>query len=270
MAKSFLGAQLEEIPHLLDKIGPSLQKLAQVNAQVLSRKMGVMGPNGGGGGGGGTGLVGPSGQPLSPVGGGGPLPSGSIAEFLRRRNEGRSPTTSTGEGGGDSGSRTIAASAEELAASKTLGESVEYVRKLMRAAAWAGLSQALVLRSPKPERDALIAAYEESGTRSSATTQGSGNTVGPREVTSDNLGNYNTADANRGNTVVVGPYGGSPADHSSLAPLAHGAQSAKVGATPTAGDKLVAETVGGVTRAIEKLTAKIDNQGNLAFRTKGL
>ena len=280
MAKSFLGAQLEEIPHLLDKIGPSLQKLAQVNAQVLSRKMGVVGAGGSsGGGGGGPVLVTPSGQPIPPTGGGslgrGGLTVGGISgiagflEAFRLQQEAKAnqPTSSSGQGGGGGRETVRQPSKEERAVMLALGEGVDYVRKLAAACKWSNISWQIVIAAPKGERDALIAAYEayvESTTKSSTSTKGSGNTVPPREVTTDNLGNYNTADANRGRTQITGPYGANPPDHSSLAALA------KMSTTPTAGDKFVAEAVSGVTKAIDKLSAKLDTGGNLAFRTKGL
>jgi len=228
MAKSKLGEQLEEATALAGQLNDHARAFGQLKGNFAADL--ALGAGVGGG-------------------------ASSIAEFLQRRESGGGQTISSGGGAGGSGSRSIAPSPADLAAAQTLGESVEYVRQLMKAAAWAGLSAALVLRSPKAERDALIAAYEASGAggMGSSSGGGSGNTVGPRQVRSDNLGNYNTADANRGNTVVVGPYGGTS--------MGSSAQSAKAAPDPTpaiaSGAQATVAALGKVVGELQRLNERV-------------
>ena len=181
MAQSKLAAQLHEATQAARDLNSEAVKFGQLKANYASD----MAPGGGANGGGGTVLVTPSGQPISPVGGGG---ASNISEFLarlagRNNSEGGTRSSSDGQGGGlgEGGGRTISlnpANESEKSIMKSLGESLEYVRKLIAAAKWAKIPEWTVLRAPKGERDALIAAYEAHKQESASSSGGGGSSGG--------------------------------------------------------------------------------------------
>lgn len=287
MAKSFLAAQIEEIRGGLRGMAKDLGRISEVNRQVLSRGVGVMAPGGGNGGGGGPVLVDPSGNPIAPVGSSGPrVPgAGGIADFLRALEADKNGRLSRVEGSGPGGGRIGApASPQEKIIMDTLGEGIEYVRKLAKAAAWAKIPMNVILRSPKSERDALIAAWEESGTVGSDSAGGGDHgKISPRPGWHQDENGHWRMDEIKVVTITSGDPtlgrggggGGSPLRHQGGggAPQLNSnpfASAAKMSSAPTAGDKMVVGAVEGVTKAIDKLTAKLDTGGSLAFRTKGL
>lgn len=299
MAKSFLAAQIEEIRGGLRGLAGDLTTLGEVNSQVLSRSMGVQVANPGGGGGGG-GL--PPGTILdqsgSPVGGASlalPTSGGSIRDFLERAaaaeaaRNGSSASGGSGAGSSESGGRTMPVAPpteSEKSVMKMLNEGVEYVRKLVSAAKWAGISMHTIFRSSKQERDALIAAYEaflDSGTSSGKSTGGAQNNNPPWWEAPDKLGpewtrRFIDSGGGGGGLSSGGGGGGSGFTPGGNGGVTGGApqfnnnpfQSQMAAPTPTAGDRFVADAVGGVTKAIDKLASKIDSNGGLSFRTKGL
>lgn len=277
---------------------------------------------GGGGGAGGGGptrvvLVDPTGRPIDPYGGGDSgaggmtfanpnAPTGgaggpgwhgpgwatntgvgmgdSIGAFLAARESGKGDGMSSSGAGGGGGERTeVPATPGERAIMATLGEGVGYVRDLVKAATWARLNFAMVLRSPKTERDALIAAWKEDAFTSGKSSGGSGSTVPPR----DPEAKYH-AGPNFGNPTIFiggsdpgfGGGGGTPdrsgggggVDVQGGAPTFNDGYASQSGpmAAPTAGDKYVATAVDKVTTAIDKLANKIDSQGGIGFRKLGL
>lgn len=283
MAKSFLAEQINEVRGGLQGLAKDLNHLGSVNAKVLSRTMGVMGAGGPSGGGGGPVLVNPAGQPISPTGAAPTAAPGasSIAEFLRRLGERQS--MSTGQGGGGSGTRVaVPPTPDEKAAMDALKEPIEYIRNLAKAANWAGISFQVAIRAPKQERDALIAAWEADGQTGGKSSGGGGHAPEKRDGWhQDENGTWRLDERN---VVTItsgdptsgggGGGGGDPLRHQNgsgaptYAPNPFAA-SAKISSTPTEGDKMVVNAVGGVTKAIEKLASKLDS-GSLAFRTKGL
>lgn len=172
MAQSKLAAQLHEATQAARDLNSEAAQFGQLKAHYASD----MAPGGGGNGGGGTTLVTPSGQPISPGGGGG---AASISEFLNRlaggNNSGDRASLGGGSGGGGDRIEFVnPANESEKSIMKSLGESLEYVRKLIAAAKWAKLTEWTVLRAPKGERDALIAAWEEATKKEKSSSSSSG------------------------------------------------------------------------------------------------
>lgn len=113
--------------------------------------------------------------------GGGAQGAGSIAEFLSRGKGGGEGISSGAGGAGQGGSITryeAPANEGEKGLMKLLGEPIAYIRKLIAAAKWARLPEYAVLRAPKGERDALIAAYEEATKGTSGQGSGGGGKSG--------------------------------------------------------------------------------------------
>lgn len=275
MAKSFLAAQLQEVRGSLKGVKEDLAALSSIRDEILGA--GVSGAPGGGGQFSSPGSVAPSGGPST------------IAEFLAGRDGGGASRSST-KGGAEAGLGLVGAErpADETEKSimASLGESLEYVRKLMNAAKWARLPPAEVLRAPKEERDALIAAWEEATAGLSARStegqirEGSRNIeekYGTRVFIGGNGGGLSGGGNIGGGGAPLGPGGYAPG---SLGPggtptggaLGPGGGSFGLGAQagPTEGDRQVVSAVDGVAKAIEGLSRKIDGNGGLGFRMRGV
>lgn len=262
MALSPLGAQLEEVAGLLPKVARGISEVNRATQAVLSTPV-VQ--SGGGGGQQAPVLFGPSGAPIGP---------GSIEEFLRRRDAAASSPKAGSKQGGSGGSSgggiaeyVAPASGNEQVLMAALGEGLEYVRKLIKAAVWAGLPEQVVIRAPKDQRDALIAAYEQAMSElspGSKITRGADIHGGkPLYYIRQSGGGVDTGAIS---ARELERYGGAHGDPTSSQ---FSSASAKT-PPPTAGDKLVAEAVNKVAESVDKMSKKLDSNGGLGFRMKGI
>ena len=270
--KSKLAAQLAEATEHARNLNAEASKFSGLKG-AFAGDLAIGIPSGGGGG-----AAGVPGAPGAPSGGA--LSAGTVAEFLARlANKG--PTTGTGESA-ETGGRTRAASPEESLQAEALGESVEYLRKLMAAAAWAGLSQAAALRAPKGERDALIAAWEAAGSQGGtgggggAGAASGGGPGAPVDRSHTNLGplngheHTNLGPLNGHEHTDLGALNG--ADHSSLAPLAKGS-SAAPDPTPAinSGAQATVGALGAVVQELKRLNTNVERKSTgVEYRTGGL
>jgi hypothetical protein len=224
-----------------------------------------------------VGGVAPTGGAGSPGAGDGiALAAGSVSEFLARLAADQGASIGIGGGGGSGGDLQAApASREESLQAEALGESVEYLRDLMAAAAWARLSPPAVLRAPKSERDALIAAWEEATQTGSESTQGALSRPTGSPIYTDSLGNYNPlAAARRPNAPILAPL-------TPLTPFGEAIRpetaALKSGPTPdptpaiTSGAQATVGALGTVVSELRRLNNNVERKSTgIEYRTGGL
>lgn len=273
MALSRLAAELIEVKPLLRDVADGVGRINAATQQVLDNTS--VAPIGGVPSG--PTLFGPNGAPI-----GGPTRlggAGSIDQFLQQlANRPPDSGIGSGPGSGGGGGRVAPsvrpANAEEQNLMRFLQEDVSYIRKLIAAAKWARLDVNMVIRAPKDQRDALIAAYEEAmgGTRAGSSSGGGlfsyddswRDPVIRRSGDSPPLyAGYESAPS--GATMGSSTGGASAA---AMKTIADGIQQSQT--EPTAGDQLVAESINQSTAAIKQLTAAVQISGTTVRAAGGI
>lgn len=265
MARSKLAAQLAEAARQAKNLNTEAERFQGLKgAFSADLSAGIPGGEGGGA----AGVPGAPGVPGAQLGGS--LQVASIGEFLARLAGRSGGGIGTGASGGAGGRiRERAATPEESLQAKALGESVEYLRELMKAASWAGLPAAMVLRAPKEERDALIAAYEAS----SASGIGSNSAGGEHRVGIDRLP-PDIAGGAAGAARLA--YGGFSWERgAATAGATQASQAAKSAADPTAaiasGAQATVGALGAVVQELRRLNTNVERKGTgVEYRTGGL